>query len=83
MGCPTTSAVSSGGRRMRSWVNSRQFRLCFMPTLTFPTLNRTTQVSVYAFTVTARATGSFLFFLNHTKYIIILSQTGPVGVNKS
>lgn len=25
----------------------------------------------------------FCFFKNHTQYIIILSQTGPVGVNKS
>lgn len=46
MGCPTTSAVSSAGRKMRSWANSQPFPLFFMPIPTFPLSNRTTQVSL-------------------------------------
>lgn len=46
MGSPTTNAVCSAGRKMRSWENFQPFLLFFMPTPTFPLSNRTIQVSV-------------------------------------
>lgn len=72
MGCPTTSAVCSAGRKTRSWENSQPFPQCFMPIPTFPLSNRTTQVSVGQ--ILHRHVQSIIRLNSHKVYITVRYQ---------